>query len=290
MKVSGFTIVRNAIKYDYPIIESIQSILPIVDEFIVSVGNSEDNTLALIQSIQSPKIKIIESVWDDTLREGGKVLAVETDKAFDSISTDSDWAFYIQADEVIHEKYYDAIRDGMAKYKNDKRVEGLLFDYLHFYGSFAYIGNSRKWYRNEIRIVRNDKEIRSYKDAQGFRKNGKKLIVKPIQASVFHYGWVKNPFHQQEKQKNFHKMWHNDEWLEKHISKADEFDYSTIDSLEKYKGTHPGIMVERLKKMNWKFEFDQKKIRLSIKDKFLLWIERSTGWRPGEYKNFELLN
>src|SRR5690606_1981462 len=109
MQISGFTFVRNAIQYDYPVVESIRSILPIVDEFIVSVGNSEDQTLSLIQSMQSPKIKIIESIWDDSLREGGRVLAIETDKAFSHVSEKTDWAFYLQADEVVHEKYHQTI-------------------------------------------------------------------------------------------------------------------------------------------------------------------------------------
>jgi len=102
MKVTGFTIIRNAIKYDYPVVEAITSVLPLCDEFLVSVGNSEDGTLELIKSIASPKIKIMESVWDDNLREGGKLLSIETNKAFDSIGKDTTWCFYIQSDEVIH--------------------------------------------------------------------------------------------------------------------------------------------------------------------------------------------
>ncbi|MDP2385918.1 MAG: glycosyltransferase family 2 protein [Bacteroidota bacterium] len=290
MKVSGFTIIRNALKYDYPVVEAITSILPICDEFIVSVGDSEDETLALIQSINSPKIKIVHSVWDDTLRVGGKVLADETNKAFDQISPDSDWAFYIQSDEVVHEKYLDTIRAEMQKWKDDKHVEGLLFNYTHFYGNYNYVGDSRKWYRKEIRIVKNDKSIRSYKDAQGFRKaDNSKLRVKPIDAHIYHYGWVKPPAAQQEKQKNFHKMWHDDNWMKENIADTAEFDYSIIDVLAPFKGTHPKVLEERLKRYNWKFEFDSKKIKLSLKDKVLLGIERGTGYRVGEYKNYRVV-
>lgn len=290
MKVSGFTIIRNALKYDYPVVEAITSILPICDEFVVSVGNSEDETLALIQSINSPKIKIVHSVWDDSLRVGGKVLADETNKAFDQISPDSDWAFYIQSDEVVHEKYLNTIRAEMEKWKDHKEVDGLLFNYTHFYGNYNYVGDSRKWYRKEIRIIKNDKEIRSYKDAQGFRKtDNSKLNVKAIDANVYHYGWVKPPAAQQEKQKNFHKMWHDDNWMKENIADAAEFDYSIIDVLAPFKDTHPKVLEERLKRYNWKFEFDPKKIKLSIKDKVLLGIERGTGYRVGEYKNYKLI-
>lgn len=290
MKVTGFTIIRNAIKYDYPVVEAITSVLPVCDEFLVSVGNSEDGTMELIKSINSPKIKIMESVWDDSLREGGKLLSIETNKAFDAIDKTTDWCFYIQSDEVIHEKYHEAIREGMKKYKEDKSVAGLLFNYTHFYGSYNYVGNSRNWYRNEIRIIRNDKKIRSYKDAQGFRKvDDSKLNVKPIDASVYHYGWVKPPKAQQAKQENFHKMWHDDAWMKKNIAAVDEFDYSKIDSLAEFKDTHPKVMQDRVSKQNWNFKFDPSQIKLSLKNKFLLSIEKLTGWRPGEYKNYKVL-
>lgn len=290
MKVAGFTIIRNAIKFDYPVVEAITSILPICDEFIVAVGNSEDETLQLIKSINSPKIKIIETVWDDSLRQGGQVLAIETNKAFDAISSDVDWCFYIQSDECVHEKHLASIKEAMQKYKEDKQVEGLLFNYVHFYGTYNYVGNSRRWYRKEIRIIKNDKSIRSYKDAQGFRKtDNSKLNVKPISAEIYHYGWVKPPKAQQAKQENFHKMWHDDEWMKKNIAQVEEFDYSQIDSLEEFKGTHPQVFQARLKSANWKFNFDQSQIKLSAKDKFLLFIENTTGWKVGEYKNYKVV-
>ncbi|MBK8369395.1 MAG: glycosyltransferase family 2 protein [Bacteroidetes bacterium] len=290
MKVAGFTIIRNAIKFDYPVVEAITSILPICDEFIVAVGNSEDDTLQLIKSINSPKIKIIETVWDDSLRQGGQVLAIETNKAFDAISKDVDWCFYIQSDECVHEKHLASIKEAMQKYKDDKHVEGLLFNYVHFYGTYNYVGNSRRWYRKEIRIIKNDKSIRSYKDAQGFRKtDNSKLNVKPISAEIYHYGWVKPPKAQQAKQEHFHKMWHDDEWMKKNIAQVEEFDYSQIDSLEEFKGTHPQVFQTRLKAADWKFKFDKSQIKLSAKDKFLLFIEKTTGWKVGEYKNYKVI-
>lgn len=289
VKISGFTIVRNAIKYDYPIVESIKSILPIVDEYIVAVGRSDDGTLDLIQSINSEKIKIIETVWDDNLREGGEVLSVETNKAFDAVSKDSDWCFYLQGDEVVHEKYHEEIMKKCVEFKDDKLVEGLLFGYKHFYGSYDYIGDSRTWYRNEIRIIRNDKSIRSYRDAQGFRKNGMKLFVKKINAEIFHYGWVKDPGSQQEKQKSFHKMWHDDNWMKEHVGEANDYDYSLIDSLVLFKDSHPAVMSERLQRMSWNFKWDAKKKKFKFKDWLLYRFEKLTGIRLFEYRNYKLL-
>ncbi|HMG93919.1 MAG TPA: hypothetical protein VK589_27860 [Chryseolinea sp.] len=289
MKVSGFTFVRNAIKYDYPVVEAIKSILPICDEVVVAVGNSEDETLQLIQNIKSPKIKIIETTWDDTLREGGRVLAVETDKAFNAISPDSDWAFYIQGDECLHEKYLNVVKEAMTKYGDDPDVEGLLFRYLHFYGSYDYVGESYRWYRREVRVVKNRKDIFSYRDAQGFRKKpDEKLNVKLIDAEIYHYGYVREPKAMQGKQKSFNKYWHSDQWIEKNVAPDDEFDYSNIDALTTFKGTHPEVMRKRIDAMNWKFSYDLSKKKFKSKDQLKRIVEKLTGWRPGEYKNYKL--
>lgn len=287
--ICGFTIVRNAIKYDYPIVESIKSILPIVDEYVVAVGNSDDATLDLIRNIGSPKIRIIETVWDDSLRKGGVVLAVETNKAFDAISEKADWCFYLQGDEVVHEKYHKNILDACSAYLGDKRVEGLLFGYTHFYGSYEYVGDSRTWYRKEIRIVRNDKSIRSYRDAQGFRKLDRKLNVKPIDAQIYHYGWVKDPRFQQAKQESFQKLWHDDAWVKEHVAEADDYDYSIIDSLDRFTGSHPSVMSERLKRMNWNFSWDLSKKRFKFKDWLLYRFEKLTGVRLFEYRNYKVI-
>lgn len=288
MKVTGFTFVRNAIKFDYPVVESVTSILPLCDEFVVAVGNSEDGTRGLIESVGSPKIRIIDTVWDDSLREGGKVLALETDKAFAAISPESTWAFYLQADEVVHEKYHDNIRASMELWKDEPQVEGLVFDYVHFYGSYDFLGDSREWYRHEVRIIRNDRQIHSWMDAQGFRKNGQKLLVAPANAEVYHYGWVKPPENQQAKMESFHKYWHDDKWIEKKIPKQEAFDYSGIDSLARFTGTHPAVMQKRIDQKNWEFPYDPSLRKLSPKNRILHFIEKQTGWRPGEYKNYEL--
>lgn len=289
MKTSGFTFIRNAVRYDYPVTEAIRSILPLCDEVVVSVGNSDDGTLQLIESIHSPKIKIFHSVWDDSLREGGKVLAAETDKALDHVSPDSDWCVYIQGDEVIHEKYYPAITEAMEKWRDKQEVEGLLFKYMHFYGSYDYVGDSRKWYDREIRIIRNDPSIRSYRDAQGFRKNGKKLRVKPVDAFVYHYGWVKHPSHQFEKINNFVKLWDESNEASSKIPTqlAAQFDYGEIDSLEKFKGDHPKVMQDRVNRKNWSFDFDISKKNFSLSDRILYWIEKKTGKRLFNYENYE---
>ncbi|MBH8557089.1 glycosyltransferase family protein [Hymenobacter negativus] len=290
MKIVGFTFVRNAIKYDYPVLESINSLLPLCDEIVVAVGNSEDDTLGLIQQINSPKIRIIETVWDDSLREGGRVLAVETDKALGAVPADADWAIYLQADEVLHEADYAAIRAGMERWKDDKSVQGLLLNYRHFYGSYDYVGDSYRWYRREIRIVRPGIGVASYRDAQGFRlADNSKLHVKLLDATVHHYGWVKTPAAMQRKQETFNKLWHSDEWVAQHVAPAEEFDYSQVDSLQRFTGTHPQVMLGRIQQQNWRYEHDMSRNQHRFKDKFKRWLEQLTGYRLGEYRNYKLI-
>ena len=292
MKVSGFTFVKNAVKYGYPVVESIKSVLPIVDEMIVCLGDSEDETDKLIASIVSDKIKVIHSVWDNSLREGGKVLAVETDKAMDATATDSDWLFYIQADEVLHEQYHTVILNAMQKYKDNEKVDGLLFHYHHFYGSYKFIGDGRSWYSKEIRVIRNNKGIRSWLDAQGFRLNGRKLNVKLIDAYIYHYGWVRTPIEMQKKYADFSNLWNEGALHEQRMielkKKSTEFDYSNIDSVTLFNGTHPEVMKDLVSKEDWTFNVDVKKKNFkNTKHRLLYFLWRKFGWRPFEYSNYK---
>lgn len=291
MKVSGFTFIRNAITNDYPIVQAIQSIIDLCDEFVVVVGYSEDGTRKLIEDINSPKIKIIDSIWDETLKEGGKVFAVETDKAFAALSPDTDWAFYIQGDEVVHEKYHPLIKAEMLENLHKPVIEGLLFKYLHFYGSYDYCGSSRRWYRREIRLVKNIKGIQSYRDAQGFRLNGRKIKVKLIDAYVYHYGWAKPPQGLTSKIRNFNKFYHDEEWMNQNLPETFEFDYGNADRLVKFRGTHPMVMQKRVDSTAWNIDIKETaNKRMSFRRRILQKLEDLTGWRIGEYRNYRIVD
>lgn len=289
MKAVGFTFVRNAIIYDYPISEAIQSILPLCDKVVVAVGKSDDETLQLIQSIAPEKVVIVETEWDDSLREGGRVLAQETDKALAAVDSDADWAFYIQGDEVLHEKYVDTIREAMETYADEPKVDGLLFNYKHFYGSYDYVGASSSWYSREIRVVRPNRGVYSYKDAQGFRKGeNEKLNVVPVDAYIYHYGWVKKPEAMQKKQENFNRYWHDDEWLEENVDKGDEYNYEKhLRLLEPFDETHPEVMQERVARLNWKFNYDPSKLSPGFKERSKRFLKK-LGFEPN-YANYKIV-
>ncbi|MFD2161732.1 glycosyltransferase family 2 protein [Paradesertivirga mongoliensis] len=289
MKVAGFTFIRNAVKNDYPVAEAIQSILPLCDEFIVALGKSEDDTESLIMNIGSPKIKIVHTVWDDSIREGGAVFATETNKAYNAISLDTDWAFYIQGDECLHEKYLPVVKKAMADNLDNGKVEALLFKYLHFYGSYDFTASSRRWYRNEIRVVRFDKDVQSYKDAQGFRKAGRKLNALPIDACIYHYGWVKAPKSLGNKVRNFNNFYLDQPWARNEVPADYEFDYGNADRLVPFKEEHPEVIKKRIAAVNWKFKFDPSQLTQSMtfRRHVLQKLEDWTGWRVGEYKNYK---
>jgi hypothetical protein len=290
MKVAGFTFIRNAVINDYSIVEAINSILPICDEFVVAVGNSEDGTRTLIENINSPKIRIIDTVWDETLRLGGAAFAEETDKALSNISEDADWAFYIQGDECVHENDLPLIRKEMEETLYDPEIEGLLFKYNHFYGSYDYIAESRRWYRREIRAIKRNLDVRSYKDAQGFRIDNRKIKVKLIDAYINHYGWVKPPHGLLKKKQNFN-LFYDENATTETIPETASFDYGNADRLIYFKGTHPSVMLERIKAVNWKFDFDPTKAarKLNFRRRLLEKIYRLTGIRIAEYKNYRIV-
>ncbi|MPR33401.1 glycosyltransferase family 2 protein [Salmonirosea aquatica] len=286
MKIVGFTIIKDALLNDYPVVEAINSILPVVDEMLVSVGQSDDDTLQLIQAIDSPKIRIVESTWDMTLRQGGKVLAVETDKAYRQLPADADWVFYIQGDEVLHEQYHAVVRHSCKMYVGDPNVEGLLFNYLHFYGTYDYMGDSRTWYRREVRIIRNDPAISAFRDAQGFRKGKTKLKVKPSGAAIYHYGWVKSPTQMKKKMKNVGRFWKDEQAWQELLQSGDFFDFTQFDSLTRFAESHPKVMQERIARQDWKVEMDLNRKKFDLKDRLLYWFEKKTGRRLFEFRNY----
>lgn len=287
MKISGFTFVRNAIKFDYPIVESILSILPIVDEYIVNVGNSEDGTLDLIRSISSPKIKIIESKWDENLRQEGTILAEQSNLVL--AQTAGDWCFYLQADEVVHEKYLDMISSALSHFLDEKRVEGILFKFLHFYGSYrTYFDLPHRFYQKEIRIIRNGINITSWKDAQGFRREEKKLNVAEIDAYIYHYGWVRPPDVMLEKCRDFDRWWHSDQWIKEKYKREKQV-YAGLSGLKYFEGRHPRTMLKRIDNANWTFTPSREEIKLRGFEKIRTFFENIIGHPIGEYKNYKLL-
>jgi len=290
MKVTGFTFLRNAIVNDYPAREAILSILPLCDDFIIAIGNSSDETAEMVRNID-PKIRTIDTIWDESIKEGGRVFADETNKAIAEISKDTDWMIYIQADEIIHEDYLPLIRREMEQELQNDKIEALLLKYKHFYGSYDYVAESRSWYRREIRILKNLPGITSYRDAQGFRINDRKLNVKLIDAYVFHYGWVKPPYGLVKKGVNFN-LYYDKNAVDREVPSTAEFDYGNADNLKLFNGTHPKVMVNRIQAVNWKFSYDPTKIKSthSLRVRILNKILKYTGIRIGEYKNYKIVS
>ncbi len=291
MKISGFTFVRNGVKLDYPFIESIRSIMPIVNEFIVVVVESEDDTLERVKSIKSKKIKVIEEKWREDLRGGGRLLEYYTDIAKNACS--GDWCFYLQADEVVHEKYLDYIKCALLMYKDDGKVDGFALKFKHFYGSYDLYHEGEGWVRNEVRIVRNDPKIKSFRAASGFRwEDGRKLNVINLDAYVYHYGWARKKSVMKKKILE-HSSWHHKE--EKVLKDIEEKElkklYKHAHSLHLFTETHPMVMEERLKDREDYLNVDPKllkiKTKYKVRDFFANISEFLFGRRIGEYENFK---
>jgi len=273
MKISGFTFVRNAEKLYYPVKESIQSILPIVDEFIVALGPSDDmdNTRKIIESINSDKIKIIETTWDIVKYNKRKIYAQQTDLAKSHCS--GDWLFYLQSDEVIHEKYLNHIKEMCTKYVDKPKVEGFVFKYKHFWGDYNHFMDFYGWYQHEVRIIRNIDTIHSWKDAQSFRKipnfdgvsyfqykNTYKLNVIELDAYVYHYGWVRPPHLMRMKNNEFQRHFGKKKKTEE--DEYVDFDYGALGIVPIFKESHPKIMLPIIDKMDWKDKLNYTKKRL----------------------------
>jgi hypothetical protein len=288
-KISGFTVIRNARLMGYPVLESIRSLLPLVDEFVVGLGQSDDDTRDMILGLDDPKIRIIDTIWDTQKTKGGLILSEKTNEALAACK--NDWCFYIQADEVVHEEDLPIVRAAIAESDSRPEIQGLLFHYIHFYGSYETIAKSRRWYRNEVRVVRRSSGIQSHNDAQGFRIPSESGPLKPIvvrtAARIFHYGWVKPPKMMGQKSKLLNRWWHG----HKRDHEFESFEYARQYGLQAYRGPHPQVMKDLVRAQDWKFDPKRALSDWTLKD-INLWasdmLEKFTGYRIGEYRPYKI--
>jgi hypothetical protein len=312
MKISGFSFVRNGINLHYPVVESIKSILPICEEFIVAVGKGSENdtTRQEIEAISDSKIKIIDTEWEEKYHKAGSVYALQTDLAKNVCS--GDWLFYLQADEVVHEKYLPVIRNRCQALLSRNEVEGLIFKYKHFWGDYSHYQNGHGWYPYEVRIIRNLPQTHSWKDAQSFRffenyswpmqtEGTKKLQVAKINAEIYHYGWVRPPKLMQSKRKTMDSIyWGKKNTDDKYKGTKDYFDYGPLNRLAVFREKHPEVMHNHIKLMDWKDKlqysgkpnrYREKNKHEKLKYRILSFIENRIlgGKHIGGFKNYILL-
>ncbi len=286
VKVSGFTIVRNAIKLDFPVEASIRSILPVCDEVVVNVGHSDDATLDLVRSIDDPKVRILETDWDMTRRNS--VLGLETLRAMRACA--GPWGLYIQADEVLHERGAVELAQAIQRHDHDPEVEGLLVQYRHFYGGFDTIATHKRWYRREVRAVRLDPalEIRPYQGAQGFRvgPDHRRIKARLTDAEMFHYGWARPARALREKRELGKTMY---PWRD-----ADSRLplLAWIPGMRRFEETHPAVAQSWIEAR--RVDPDRVIAPRRFRWGFLRYyvsaaIERVTGLRLFEYRNYKIV-
>jgi hypothetical protein len=315
MKISGFTFIKNAEKLYIPAKQSILSILPICDEFIIAIGDNDkdDHTLEIIQSIKSEKIKIIHTKWNTKDYPKNTIFAQQTDIAKQHCK--GDWLFYLQCDEAIHQNDLKTIKKACKDNLENKSVDGFLFNYLHFWGDYNHYHNSHSWYKKEIRIIRNLPSIHSWKDAQSFRKFSKweggtfndytskkdnaKLDVIELDVNVFHYGYVRPPKMMSSKRKSSSSSYHGKN--SKILSRiAIEYDYGPLNKLNKYEGSHPSVMKDWIGLFDWSSKLQYSGTRNKkraphkhekIKYRLISFIENTflNGKVIGGFKNYNII-
>jgi len=239
-RISGFTFLRNGIMLGFPFEASIHSLLPLVDEFVIAVGKSDDDTLARIQAINDSKIRIIETLWNERMAAKGFVYAQQ--KMIAQYACTGDWAFYLEGDEVLHESELKTIRQSIARHHENPAVEALVFDYLHFYGSPDWLAISPAWYRRECRLIRNT--IRSYAPDGQFwvvmekHRRGRLPNAALANAHIYHYGHVRKIHYMQSKLDQVSKYWSGE---------APKVVYS-IDpqAIRPFNGSHPALVRDWL--------------------------------------------
>ncbi|PYP09458.1 MAG: hypothetical protein DMD59_08800 [Gemmatimonadetes bacterium] len=286
--LSGFTLVRNAVQLNFPIVAAIASVLEVCDEVVVNVGRSDDETRPLVAGVRDSRVRIVDSEWD--LSKGDDMLALETQRAMDACR--GSWGIYIQADEVLHERGAHILRQKVAEWDRDEQVEGMLVDYLHFYGGFDRVATNRQWYRREVRCLRLGRGIRPYQGAQGFRVGPefRKIRARLTGAQMFHYGWARPAQTMREKIQLTKQMY---PWATERLDRdLKRGTLKWIPLLRRFTGSHPAAardwIAANAKEPPPALEparFKPAHVRLYMSD----WIERLSGVRPFEFRNYEVV-
>ena len=289
VKISGFTFIRNGNALGYPFVPAIRSILPLCDEVIVNVPRSTDNTLETVRAIGDPKIRIIQSEWDENEKIGDPVMRRHTDLALEQCT--GDWCVYVQGDEALHESTIPAMKFTMKQELDNLAVEGLLVDYTHFYGSYWTEVYSFGWYYKEVRVVRRSPKIRSFGGAQGFRTtDARKLRVKNSGGRYFHYGFALSPEQGRKKLGNLATLYGDEKLAE--ANKTRTRFYHDDQKVKPFTGTHPAAMKEVVAAADWTYHSRNPLIRFR-RDYFwediALIIKRCTGITLGVHKNYKLI-
>lgn len=298
--ISGFSFARNADTLGYPIAESIRSILPVCDEFVIAIGKGSENdrTREIVEQINDSKIKIIDTEWKNLESVRSLIYSQQTNIALSHCC--NPWCFYIQCDEIVHEKYLSHIKDTCNKYLNVKEVEGFLFKYKHFWGDYDHYVVNHKWYAREIRLIRNNIGIQSVGDAQSFKKGDKKVQVVPVEAEIFHYGYVRHPRLMQSRTRAITvNYWGVKKTEEMFADKSDNFDYGPLNKFHLYKDRYPEVLKQRIASMDWKhlLQYSGKSHTVhdhdKFKNRFLTFVEKfffgGVGMQPWGHKPFKII-
>ncbi len=242
-RVSGFSIVREARRLDYPVVESLRSLLPLVEEIVVVVHRGDGETRELLCGLDDGRLVMVETDWDAGPRGGGRTLARQTNVALARCR--HPWALYLQADEVLHEDDYGAIRAALRRYDAAADVDALSFRFLHFEGSHGYVNPLR--YRRQCRLVRNDGRVESVRDAAGFgRVDGRRLRSRRSGARIFHYGWARRPEALAAKTVALARLYHEEEYVVGRWGSVPAERLGNADLAFRWDGTHPAVMRERI--------------------------------------------
>jgi len=259
MKVSGLTLARYAVKFDYPLVESMRSIWDLCDEYLVNIGaDDEDTYRLLIREFPGDKLKILRPKWNDDVRERGRIFSEQTNYGLDRCT--GEWIIYLQADEVIHEKDLPVLQAALARELDNRDIDGFEVPFIHFYGRYDVIqDHPRKWHTKTIRIVRKSPFIRSWDDAAGFRVMGgpRELMLRTqfLPVTVYHYGWCRHPQYMLEKQRFLERYYHTDEWVRDHYGHLSPADiYQDLGHLAYFQGTHPRVMQARVAAQSWTWD------------------------------------
>lgn len=186
-RLGGTQFVIDGLKYDYCFAESIRSLQEFCNEVVVIDAGSKDGTVEVLKTLENEKTKIIyldREEWDSL--HGWAKLNHFSNKAISELTTE--WNFYQQSDEVVHESCYKDIRQAIEQ----PGIEAFLVTRINLWSTpfqmLNVTGNRNPCSTQVIRLAKSN--YMTGGDAESIYATPSAAYVNNIR--LYHFGFVRD--------------------------------------------------------------------------------------------------
>lgn len=247
-RLSAYSYLYQGVAFDYPFIESLQSVLPVVDELVVTYAEPcPDGTYEQLLRLAAhyPQLRLLPSrLWtapDKPL--DGSLIRQAAEEAMAACT--GDWLWHLQADEVYSNADAKKVRE-LVNVSHHQDVHGFIFNVLHFYGDANTVvgpqGAAAGWY---LQCVRLSRKGAGQHEGDAWTQSLIPAVAHGLRRTditLYHYGHLRQAAVAEDKNRFMYSLYRADGQRPAHFVRPEQ----TQHCLVPFDGQHPESMAPRL--------------------------------------------